>query len=337
MPKNNRFSPRIAKVGLTTVTDGDGNVTTIERDADGNPTAIVSPYGQRTSFELDDNGYLKKITNPANEEYQYSYSADGLLSQFTDPRGNIHKYSYDDLGRLIKDEDPAGGYTALEHTTTEKGYKVTKATTEGNTRTYLTEKLSTGGQQMTNSLCCGNPIKTIVGTDGSAKITYPDGTVAYTLKGPDPRFSMQLPIINYGTITTPSGVVQTMTWTRTVTLSDKDDPLSLLTQTDKVTVNGKTTTTSFDASTKKTTTTSPAGRVATTTMDDQGRLTKTEIPEIATVSIDYDTQGRLTTLTVGTDTDARVTRFSYNSEGYLDTVTNPLSQNAIAKFIIFAI
>jgi YD repeat-containing protein len=33
---------------LTTVTDGDGNVTTIQHDGNGNPTAIVGPYGQRT-------------------------------------------------------------------------------------------------------------------------------------------------------------------------------------------------------------------------------------------------------------------------------------------------
>ena len=33
---------------LAQIKDGDGNITTVERDADGNPTAIVAPTGQRT-------------------------------------------------------------------------------------------------------------------------------------------------------------------------------------------------------------------------------------------------------------------------------------------------
>src|SRR5207244_3291991 len=41
---------------LASVTDGDGNVTTIERDARGNATAIVAPFGQRMALHLDANG-----------------------------------------------------------------------------------------------------------------------------------------------------------------------------------------------------------------------------------------------------------------------------------------
>ena len=32
----------------------------IERDSAGNPTAIVSPYGQRTSLAVDGNGFLAR-------------------------------------------------------------------------------------------------------------------------------------------------------------------------------------------------------------------------------------------------------------------------------------
>lgn len=41
---------------LSAVTDGDGNVTTVERDAQGSPTAILAPFGQRTLLTLDSNG-----------------------------------------------------------------------------------------------------------------------------------------------------------------------------------------------------------------------------------------------------------------------------------------
>ncbi len=49
---------------LAQITDGDGNITTIERNINGDATAISGPYGQRTTLGLDENGYLARITNP---------------------------------------------------------------------------------------------------------------------------------------------------------------------------------------------------------------------------------------------------------------------------------
>src|SRR6266508_2959381 len=50
---------------LSTITDGDGNVTTIERDGQGLPTTIVGPHGHITALEVDQNGYLSRINDPA--------------------------------------------------------------------------------------------------------------------------------------------------------------------------------------------------------------------------------------------------------------------------------
>ena len=94
------------------MTDGDGNVTTIER-AGATPTAIVAPGGQRTTLSVNGDGWLSSVTNPAGEAHTMSYSADGLLQQFIDPLANIHTFTYDALGRLIKDEDPVGGSITL--------------------------------------------------------------------------------------------------------------------------------------------------------------------------------------------------------------------------------
>src|SRR5262249_24373149 len=69
---------------VTSVTDGDGNVTTIQRDTSGNPTAIVSPYGQRKALALDSNGYVARITTPASEAVALTYGSGGLLATFTD-------------------------------------------------------------------------------------------------------------------------------------------------------------------------------------------------------------------------------------------------------------
>ena len=47
---------------LSTITDGYGNVTSIERLPDGTPVAIVSPYGQRTTLGINGDGYLGSIS-----------------------------------------------------------------------------------------------------------------------------------------------------------------------------------------------------------------------------------------------------------------------------------
>ena len=102
---------------LTTVTDGDGNVTSIERDGGGTLTGIVAPFGQRTQLALDANGYLASITNPAGDIHALTYHGDGgLPATFTDPRGNLSQMTYDGLGRLTRDEDSAGGFFDLART-----------------------------------------------------------------------------------------------------------------------------------------------------------------------------------------------------------------------------
>ncbi|HAS86858.1 MAG TPA: hypothetical protein DCS31_08700, partial [Candidatus Competibacteraceae bacterium] len=59
---------------LNTVTDGDGNITTIEHDTSGNPTAIVSAFGQRTALSVDGDGYLASVSNPAAESHRMAYT-----------------------------------------------------------------------------------------------------------------------------------------------------------------------------------------------------------------------------------------------------------------------
>ncbi|MCP4001010.1 MAG: hypothetical protein GY727_08885, partial [Gammaproteobacteria bacterium] len=93
---------------LTSITDSDSDVTTIER-ASGIPEAIISHDGQRTDLLLDVDGYLESITNPATEEIVFTYYAGGLLKTMKDRRNNTYFFDYDTSGRLISDINPAGG------------------------------------------------------------------------------------------------------------------------------------------------------------------------------------------------------------------------------------
>ena len=62
-----------------------------------------------------------------------------------------------------------------------------------------------------------------------------------------------------------------------MTLSNQNDPLSLLTQTDARTINGRVYRDVYNATARTITTTSPVGRIVTSTIDDQGRIRKIEV------------------------------------------------------------
>ena len=98
---------------LNTVQDGDGNVTTITRDLDGNPLEIIGPYGHHTTFTLDPNGYLASVANPMGETHRMTYDASGLLQRFKPP-GPASTFTFDIDGRLQRDQNAAGGFWQLD-------------------------------------------------------------------------------------------------------------------------------------------------------------------------------------------------------------------------------
>jgi len=71
--------------------------------------------------------------------------------------------------------------------------------------------------------------------------------------------------------------------TRSVTLANPLDPMTLTSQTDSVVANGKTTTTVYSAATRRITTTSPQGRQAITTLDVKGRPPRSDAGRMAGV------------------------------------------------------
>jgi RHS repeat-associated protein len=310
---------------LSAVRDADGNITTIEHDTSGNPIAITGPFGQRTALSVDANGYLASIANPAGETYRLAYTSDGLLSRFTDPRGNASTLAYDDLGRLLQDRDAAGGSQSLARTDLSDSYEVARATALNRVTRYRVDTLSTGNQRRLNVFPDGTRTESLIGTDGNTRTTLADGTITNLLEGPDPRFSLQAPVTKRLTTTT-GGLTATLATERTVNLTDPNNLLSLISLTEQVTLNGRAITSVFNADDKTTTTTSAAGRQSTAMIDIQGRITQSQVSGLFAISNSYDSRGRLSGITQGTGVDTRTMNFSYNSDGYLQTVMDPLNR-----------
>src|SRR5204863_2870283 len=157
-----------------------------------------------------------------------------------------------------------------------------------------------------------------IGGDGIHTATLADGTTLKTVLAPDPRWSMLAPITASQIVTTPGGLVQTTTAQRTVTLGAPNDPLSLRTETDTLSINGRVFTATFDAPTRTLTSTSAAGRRNTVALDDHARPVQKQFGDLAPVTYTYDPRGRLATITQG----GRVTSFTYGADGFPATITD---------------
>jgi len=314
-----------AQGSLSQITDGDGLVTRIERDALGNPIAIIAPFGQRSTFVLDSNGYLAKVTNPAGESYEMSYTADGLLTSFKDPRSNASSFIYDSLGRLLNDTNASGGGLSLSRTELADGHTATVTSALNRVTTHTVRNLSTGDRERKHTQPDTTTSTTLEKTDGSTVTTEADGTLTTLLKGPDPRFSMLSPVTQ-SLQTSTGGLTANLTGLRTAVLATPGNPLSLTKLTDTVTLNGRTQTTVYDAASKTFTATSAAARQTKIVIGSLGRVTETQTTGILAVNNTYDPQGRPATITQGSGVDERLVSFAYNPQGYLDSVTDPIGR-----------
>src|SRR5262249_50289691 len=83
-------------------------------------------------------------------------------------------------------------------------------------------------------------------------------------------------------------------------------------------LNGLTTHEVYTKSTGQTVRTTPVGRVSKWTQNSVGQITQTQRASFDAVNFGHDTHGRLNGITQGT----RSSTITYNTNGYVDTVTN---------------
>ncbi len=317
---------------LATITDIDGEVTTIQRDASGNATAIIAPDGQITHLTLDANGYLASISNPNGETDFFKYTSGGLLTKHTDPRANFNLYGYDSQGLFISDLDAVGGGWALNRVddTPNKTNTVSTTSGEGRISTYTTKHTANGDYQQINTKPDGTQTINQFNLNHSETTDTADGMHYFKQYTSDPRLGALSPTLKKATLTTPAGLTRVISATHTAVLADPNNKLSHTSLTDTITINGKTTTRHYDRATNTWTTTSPEGRISTSKLTPKGRLMQSHIPDLADVDLSYTTQGRLATLTQNDGTTTRDTLLEYYTtgpqKGLLQKITNAESQ-----------
>ena len=237
--------------------------------------------------------------------------------------------TYDGRGRLTRDENAASGFFALTRLDSASSFTASLTSALNRTTSYQVERLATGEERRVNTLSSGLQTRETIGTDGSRRITFPDGTTLSLVVGPDPRWGMQAPLQASQTIRTPGGLTYTRTVTRAATLTDPNNPLSLATLTDSFSVNGRASTSSYDVASRTLTGTSAAGRRRSMLLDDGGRVLSLQIPSLPARQFTYDDRGRPTTITQGSGADARTVSFGYDAQGDLSSITDPLLRTAV--------
>jgi RHS repeat-associated protein len=96
---------------LISVADAQGNQTRIMYNALNKPTAVTDAQGHLTTFKYD-GALLTSTTNALNQTMTYAYTSEGYLKSAIDPLGHATSYTYDLHGQRTSMTD------ALNHTWT---------------------------------------------------------------------------------------------------------------------------------------------------------------------------------------------------------------------------
>lgn len=306
---------------ITSYSDAYGRTTTINRNSSGTPTGITTPDGVTTSLSLHSNGYLASVTDPKNKSYSMSYSG-GLLKTFTKPTGETTTFHVDSLGNLTKDEHSGGAFLQFIQSITPTGRLFTRSSAEGRTQTLKVLHTPVFSRtDVVDPLGVESFTQEEIGPNG--KITAQKGdTEILTEYEPDDRFiARQVKLVKKRT--EKSGTLtKTTNFTNTANMTDVMDPLSLVTLTRNETVNGRTYEKLYTVLTKTWSYVSPEGRTSSLTYNDFQQPISTQEGTFTSKSLQYDVQGRLSKISQG----ARETDYTYDTEGFLHTVTNALGQ-----------
>jgi RHS repeat-associated protein len=311
------YDPQGLLIGIT---DGDGNLTTIERDGSGQATAIVSPFGQRTKLEMDEGGWLESIENPAKEKHSFAYRL-GLMIEKVDPRGFHKFYEYSDLGRLtaaIDEEDQRRSFGLLsrfgfpDHT-------VVQEDAEGQSTHYTVRRGADGSLYRSQRDADGLKSRSQRTRDGSTASSQ-RGISGYLKTRPDPRLGEPAAYPAITSLRMSEFLASESRSAISASLEDPNDPWSFNELTSFSSTNGRVTSSVFTAASRNLTTVSPEGRAVSLDLDALARPIRFEAPDTEPWSARYRASGELEEIVVGSEDNIRRTLFGYDQLHRLETV-----------------
>jgi RHS repeat-associated protein len=306
---------------LVSETDAFGNKTLINHNGS-IPTSIVSPYGQVTQLSVDQNGYLSRIANPAGNVYQMSYSANGLLQTFTKPNGHTSQMTYDAQGKLVKDLGAAGDSSTFSESVVN-GIKTIQKLTSMNRETLYTSS-SDGTNSSRSTRLPNGEVTNAVQSPNASQSTTSQNLVVQSTHVDDERFGSMAPL----TASVQSSIANTSFSSRsesTQSVSIKNgDVLEVNQLVRSVTVDSdprQTYQTKYDGSTRTGMVITPEGKTTKVIYNQLGQIASTQAGQLTQSTYSYDSRGRLVSILQG----SRKSLISYNAQGNISTIQNPLN------------
>jgi RHS repeat-associated protein len=305
---------------LIAIADGDGNLTTIERDGSGQATAIVSPFGQRTALVMDEDGWLESIENPAKEKHSFAYQL-GLMIEKVDPRGFHKFYEYSDLGRLTAAVDEEGQRKSFglmgrfgfpDHT-------VIQEDADGQSTHYTVRRGADGSLYRSQLDADGLKSKSQRTRDGGTSNSQ-RGVTGYLKSRPDPRLGETAAYPAITSLRMSEFLASESRSAISASLEDPNDRWSFPELTSISSTNGRVTSSVFTAASRNFTTVSPEGRAVSLDLDALARPIRFEGPDTEPWSASYRDSGELEEIVVGSEDKIRRTLFGYDELHRLETV-----------------
>ena len=302
---------------LIGIDDRSGNRTQIVRDGEGIPVAVVAPDGVTTGLTVNGRNHLTEIIHPDGSVYAFEYSMGGLLTAKVEPEGNRYENRFTDKGRLEEITDEEGGSWAFFHQNLSTGTVLSSVVTgENDYVRYYDVTDAEGIYHSRIETPTGESLYSRPADNLSASKVFPCGMSITSKEKVDTWFGTRY--VARGEEKTPSDllrVTETEKWCRDRDLDGFPDLMSR-----HVKINGKSFVMEHDVLQAEKRVISPEGRVVTAGYDPETLLTaRLTVPGLHDTLWGYDSRGRITSLTTGT----RQASFTYDSNGFLETVTDP--------------
>jgi len=303
---------------LVTITDEYGEVSTIERDANGTATAIVAPTGQRTLLSIDGNGDLVEIQYEDTSAYAFEYE-NHLMTVETEPDGNRFEHIYDANGHVIEVIDAEQGEWRFLDTADRLQIVRRVIRPEGDTVTYTDHLLESNATTLTSQthLPSGDTITYIRALDDGNATVKSCGmqTVSLYKKNADGTLYRDplsgKRVLASKEVDTPGGLSSLTTYD---TRYDFDANGNLVSIDRTVDRNGARYRSVRDYAAHTLTNRSPENRVVTVRYDDRDQLpVKVRYADLAPITYRYDDKGRVIKQKQG----RRVFLYRYDARGNL--------------------
>ncbi|MGL9730417.1 DUF6531 domain-containing protein [Enterococcus sp. DIV0756] len=277
-----------------------GGVTSITYDNEGRKTSETTPDGQKTSYTFDGSGQVIAQTDGNGFTSTYTYDAVGNKLSMANGEGGSYTYAYDGVGNQIKMTDPEGHATTYTYDQRKRLLSETDAA--GQTLTYQRDVL---GRLLNDT------------NEAGKTTTYTYDDVANQI----------------ATITDPLKQVTTHTYDRSGNLTKTENPDStqvtneyddlglVVKSTDEA---GIITTYEYDENGNPLSETVD-GRTTSFTYDAMGNVTKVTYPNQDSCSYTYDAMGNVLSFT---DARGKKTTYGYTKGGALASITDPLGNQS---------